>query len=236
MTARFNHPHIVTIYAVGRIEGTPYVALEYLEGQDLAARIAEQRLSEYEALRTALAVAQAIQEAHRHDVMHRDLKPANVLIPTDGRIRVVDFGLAHVLKRANDVDDDSGLPGPKSIHGTPAYMAPEQWQGEVTATTDIWAIGLMLYELIAGRPPWRGFSVLQLRARVLDPEPIEVDEALDGASPAIMDLVRDCLEKNHTNRPSAEAVVERLNSEGPGFYDTPDMKSATIDGFLDEIA
>ena len=90
-TARFNHPHIVTVYAVGKVGDMPYVALEYLEGQDLRERIFEDRPSVPEALRITLAIAEAIAEAHGHGVLHRDLKPANVIIPHDGRVRVVDF-------------------------------------------------------------------------------------------------------------------------------------------------
>lgn len=93
-TARFAHPHIVTVFGVGEHEGHPYVALEYLEGQTLRQRLREGRLGIREATRVGLAVADALREAHRHRVLHRDLKPENVMIPRDGRVRVLDFGLA----------------------------------------------------------------------------------------------------------------------------------------------
>jgi len=113
-TARFNHPHIVTIYGVGQVQGMPYVALEYLEGQDLRTRIQSQPPGQHEALRIMLAVSEAIEEAHKHDILHRDLKPANVLMPIDGRVRVVDFGLAMAVQEqpatASTVVDDGEMP------------------------------------------------------------------------------------------------------------------------------
>jgi WD40 repeat protein/serine/threonine protein kinase len=210
-TARFNHPHIVTIYAVGEVNGTPYVALEYLEGQNLADRSSEYSLSLYEALRTCLAIAQAINEAHSHDVMHRDLKPENVLIPTDGRVRVVDFGLAYALDpKAQQNTPTSGSGGSGKIHGTPAYMAPEQWAGEVTPTTDVWAIGLILYELIAGSRPYPDVGPIVMMHKVTSSKEVSLEEGLEEAPPGVVELVRDCLKKQPRARPSAAQVVERL--------------------------
>ena len=152
MTARFNHPHIVTIYAVGQHEGLPYVALEYLEGQDLSQRLKDDGLSLQESLRICLAVADAVEEAHRHGILHRDLKPANILIPRDGRVRVVDFGLAsnslNLFSRTRWVlTSVRPISSAVSVAGTPAYMAPEQWRGEeCQPETDIWALGVILHE------------------------------------------------------------------------------------------
>ena len=162
MTARFNHPHIVTIHAVGEFDGRPYVALEYLEGQTLRDRMAERRLSLQEALRIGLAIADALVEAHRNNVLHRDLKPANVIIAHDGRVRVLDFGLARVVTPDPDGDEEA----PPSVAGgaaftseegggTPYYMAPEQWRCETSsAATDVWALGVILFELCALRHPF----------------------------------------------------------------------------------
>ena len=131
-TARFNHPHIVTVYAVGKVGDMPYVALEYLEGQDLRERIFSNRPSVSEALRITLAIAEAIAEAHGHGVLHRDLKPANVIIPHDGRVRVVDFGLAKQLglvltrktRRARLILPIYMQRTKTAVRGTPAYMSP----------------------------------------------------------------------------------------------------------------
>lgn len=148
-TALFSHPNIVTIHAVGERQGMPYLALEYLEGQTLRRRLEEERLSVAEAMRVALAIALALREAHPRGLAHRDLKPENVMLGRDGRLRVLDFGLA-LLSRAEATaatvaPEPAGGGGsggaaaheptaasaqrPAGIAGTPAYMAPEQWEG-----------------------------------------------------------------------------------------------------------
>ena len=137
-TASFNHPNIVTLHAVGEHDGRPYLALEYLDGESLRARLAGGPLPVREALRHGRAVAEAIAEAHRRGLVHADLKPENIVIPRDGRVRVVDFGLAKL------VGDAAG-----GASGTPAYMAPERWRGEPPAgAIDIWAFGVTLHELV----------------------------------------------------------------------------------------
>jgi len=157
-TARFNHPNIVGIHAVGEHRGRPYLALEYLEGEDLRTRAAERQPSVQESMRIMLAVAEALAEAHRHGVLHRDLKPANIVIPSDGRVRVVDFGIAKIgeaLAHDDDQAPPSGLIHPSSRAGTPAYMAPEQWLAQrCTGATDVWAVGVILFELCAGVSPF----------------------------------------------------------------------------------
>ena len=112
-TASFNHPHIVTIHAIGEHDGRPYLALEYLDGESLRARLAAGPLPMRAALRYGRAVAEAVAEAHRRGLIHADLKPENIVIPSDGRLRVVDFGLAKL----------AGAPS-NATSGTPAYMAP----------------------------------------------------------------------------------------------------------------
>jgi len=206
VTARFSHPHIVTVYAVGEVEDRPYLALEYLEGDDLRARLRERRPSTRAALRIARAIAEALAEAHAHGVLHRDLKPENVVIPRDGRLRVVDFGLA----RAVDPDPDPALdpdPGPelapaRGPEGTPAYMAPEQWRGEPgTPATDVWALGVLLHEMIAGRRPFQAMesSALALADAVLASDPVPPLAATDEDVPAdaapAMDLIARALAK-----------------------------------------
>ncbi|MBI5478985.1 MAG: serine/threonine protein kinase [Deltaproteobacteria bacterium] len=195
-TARFSHPHIVTVFAVGEFEGSPYVALEYLEGQSLSQRLAEGRPGLKEALRMGLAIADALREAHRHQILHRDLKPDNVIIPKDGRLRVVDFGLATVAAEAPParaeplaVDTvrfptatlDAFHSDGRGLRGTPAYMAPEQWLEKADSeATDVWALGLILFELLCGRRPYDETSYLQLCARVCAPEPVPAVESFQA--------------------------------------------------------
>jgi len=230
-TARFNHPHIVTIYAVGEHGGKPYVALEYLEGQSLRQRMRSERLGVREAMRLALAVADALSEAHDHGVLHRDLKPDNVLIPEDGRPRVVDFGLAKVVGSlprpgVDDTLDPAIAPPPdfesddKGPRGTPAYMAPEQWlEEEITGATDIWALGTMLYELLARHRPYEPFetSYAELCMQVINPTPAPPMELDRDVPEGLLELITSCLHKSAAHRPSASGVrleLRRLLSPG----------------------
>ena len=197
-TARFNHPHIVTIHAVGEYDGRPYLALEYIDGQSLRARLLAGPLPIPEALRYCRDVADAIAEAHRRDLIHADLKPDNVVISRDGRVRVVDFGLARFAGTS-----------PNNGSGTPAYMAPERWHGAAPGgAIDIWAFGIMLHELVTGRRPI--------------PDAALAHFVFSNAKPDLSDLplapwssiVRDCLALDPAARPTAEALVTRLTQLG----------------------
>ncbi|MBI4702220.1 MAG: serine/threonine protein kinase [Deltaproteobacteria bacterium] len=224
-TAKFNHPHIVTVYGVGEHEGRPYVALAYLEGQNLRERLREQgeggSLGVPEALRIGLAIAEALEEAHAHGVLHRDLKPANVMIPRDGRPRVVDFGLAKQLSgdegagerasRTSIIPDEPAGGEPTSCAGTPGYMAPEQWTGqECTPAADVWALGTILFELVAGRRPFVAPNIADLVSAVIGPEPAPALGTLADVPLDLSELVASCLAKDPELRPSAGKIAARL--------------------------
>ncbi len=136
VTARFNHPHIVTIFGVGEHQGCPYVALEYLPGQTLRDRVSEERPGVKESLRIGLAIAEALQEAHAYEVLHRDLKPSNVLLPRDGRLRVVDFGLAKLIGDAalRSQAAQAEQPEPSELSEPPAHA--EAQEAEAAGPTD----------------------------------------------------------------------------------------------------
>jgi len=226
VTARFNHPHIVTIHHVGVHKGRPYLALEYLDGKTLRDRMRDERLSTNDVVRTGLAVAEALAEAHRHGVLHRDLKPGNVMLPKDGRLRVVDFGVA---KPVGDVTDHpSEPPGPPEpgegriepvshetpqgrVAGTPRYMAPEQWRGDAcTGAADIWSLGVILFEMIKGEVPFEGATQEEVRDRVVSDLPApELRDSLD-VSPELRDLISRCLDKDPARRPSADDMARTL--------------------------
>ena len=215
ITAHFNHPHIVSIYAVGQHRGVPYMALEYMEGETLHQRMLREQLGTRESMRLGLAIAEALIEAHGSNVLHRDLKPGNVYIGRDGRLRVLDFGLAKFATTAGVAADRTqpplqALPSVQGLKGSPQYMAPEQWQEQdCTPATDIWALGTMLHELLGGARPFPQTNIIQLAMAVTSSEPVpELDnEHLD---PELTALVTACLSKDPALRPGAEAVATRL--------------------------
>lgn len=195
--ARLSHPHIVTLYGIGEHAGRAWMALEFLDGESLYTRIARRRMPLAEALRVGRAVGEALAEAHRQGVVHGDLKPANVMLPTDGRPRVVDFGVARLL------DELAGDAGPI---GTPGYMAPEQWRGAVTAACDVWALGALLFEVCAGRLPFDGPDAAAIaRATCNDEAP-----RLEGVPDGVAELVAGCLARDPAARPSATEAATTL--------------------------
>jgi class 3 adenylate cyclase len=170
--ARLDHENIVRIFDVGEWSGEPgaprlpFLVMEYLEGESLAALLARERPGLRRALKILEAIATGLAHAHERHLIHRDLKPSNVFLTRQGRVKLLDFGLAHLLASAARAPS---LPPA----GTPAYMAPEQWRGEAQdERTDVWAVGVMLYELLMGRLPYEGGALEQLRAQVTSAEPI----------------------------------------------------------------
>lgn len=220
-TAMFSHPNIVTLYAAGEHAGRPYVALEYLEGESLRERLDAERLAPAAALRVMHSVALAAAEAHAHGVLHRDLKPENVLLPRDGRVRVLDFGLAKptddgATSPADALLSTAHLQPERVTHGiagSPAYMAPEQWRGAPsTPATDVWALGVMLYELLAGRRPQEATQLFGLCINVTSSEPTPELPLDVPVSDAVRALVDRCLRKIPAERPLTSEVVETLEA------------------------
>src|SRR5215475_6616568 len=152
--AALSHPHICPVYDVGAHEGLDYLVMEYLEGESLAARVARGPLPIEEALRYAIQIADALDQAHRHGVVHRDLKPGNIMLTKSGA-KLLDFGLAKTVEprggSPSALTATTPLTGHGLIVGTLQYMAPEQLEGtEADPRTDLFAFGLVLYEMIAG--------------------------------------------------------------------------------------
>jgi serine/threonine protein kinase len=220
-TAHFNHPNIVTVYGVGEVFDHPYVALEHLEGQTLRNLLRERKQLEIdEALAITKRIAEALRAAHSALVLHRDLKPENVMLTADRQLRVLDFGLATTLERPDlgqEFRDISALAygvfetRDEELRGTPAYMAPEQWeQRDVEAGTDIWALGVMLYEMLAGVRPFVGKG-LEAQAKATCKLPTPLLERRRAAIPSeLSQLIGEMLRKRCPERPTAEHVLHAL--------------------------
>ena len=166
VVARLSHPNVVTIHASGVEAGKPWLAMEFIEGGSPKDRLKrEGPPPPEEAARVSLALADALQHAHESAVLHRDIKPHNILLADGDRPLLTDFGLARDLSEARERLTRSG-----EVMGSPAYMAPEQANGElknVGPATDIYGLGATLYELLTGRPPFKGKSLLATLAMVL---------------------------------------------------------------------
>lgn len=200
------HPNVVPIYAVFEDGPRLYLAMEYLSGGTLAEKIRGEPLPAGEAAALLEPLARAVAYAHANGVVHRDLKPQNVLLAADGTPKVADFGLA---KR--DGDDDLTRTG--VIAGSPAYMAPEQASGSkaVGAAADVWSLGAMLYELLAGRPPFRGASTLDTLDLVRTADPVPPSRLVPRLPKDLETVCLKCLEKEPANRyASADALVDDL--------------------------
>jgi len=198
--ASLNHPNIATIYEeFEEVKGVGYLILEYVPGQTLAERIAKSQLKLEETLSIALQIAEAVAAAHEHDVIHRDLKPGNIKITPEGKVKVLDFGLAKAVG-GQALDQQSTITEPGRVIGTPAYMSPEQARGKPTdKRSDIWSFGCVLYEMLTGRVPFKGETVSDTLANILQTDPDW--QALPQSTPAnILVLLRRCLEKDPHRR------------------------------------
>jgi WD40 repeat protein len=207
--ARLAHPNIVQIYEVGEHEGRPYLTLEYAGEGTLGSRMAGVPQVPADAAKTMVALAHAVHAAHEKGIVHRDLKPANVLISEGGVLKVSDFGLAKKL------DDDDGRTRTGVVMGTPNYMAPEQAVGQISAigpTTDVYALGAILFEMLTGRPPLRGVSTMETLMLVRTTEPLAPGRLQPGVPRDLDTICLKCLEKDRFARyPSARVLAEELS-------------------------
>jgi eukaryotic-like serine/threonine-protein kinase len=208
--ARLEHPSIVQIRHIGEADGLPFLELEYLAGGSLDQQLDGTPWPTTRAANLAEQVALGIAEAHRQGIVHRDLKPSNVLLTTDGTPKVGDFGLAKML------DSHSALTRRESVMGSPSYMAPEQAQGrakEAGPAVDVYAVGAILYELLTGRPPFRGTTPLETLEQVETTEPVPPARLVPGIPRDIETICLKCLQKEPGKRfETAQALGDDLRS------------------------
>ncbi len=211
--AALNHPHIATIHEVGEHEGTPFLVMELVEGGSLRALIRQRPLPLEEWLRLALPVAEALAHAHQNGVVHRDLKPENVLVTNDGQVKLLDFGLAKLLHPEKLPEASAREVGTRletisreltragKVLGTVAYMSPEQAKGRpADHRSDLFSLGVMLYEMATGRLPFRGESDVEALSATIAQEPLALSEVI-GEIPAEAErVVRKALEKDPESR------------------------------------
>jgi serine/threonine protein kinase len=220
--AALNHPSIVTIHSVEEAEGVLFLTMEYVEGKPLSELIVKGGLPLPQILTFAIALTEAIGAAHQKGITHRDLKPANVMVTTDGRVKVLDFGLAKLMMEPAAVEigvtalPTAALTDEGRIVGTPAYMSPEQAESKAADhRSDIFALGVILYELATGERPFKGDSSLSTLAAVLRDTPRPVSEIKPALPPDLSRIVRRCLAKDPARRyQSAQDVRNDLEDVG----------------------
>jgi predicted Ser/Thr protein kinase len=227
LARQVSHPNVCRVYDLGEVDGESFVAMEYVDGEDLASVLRRLgRPAKEKALEIARQICAGLAAAHDSGVIHRDLKPANIMVDGRGRARITDFGLAgeaQVLGRAD------------ARSGTPLYMAPEQLAGrEVTRASDIYSLGLVLYELFSGRRAFDAGSVPELLEKMESTTPSSLSSQVEGLDPAVERVVRRCLEADPRRRPlSALAVAAALPGGDPlaaalaaGETPSPEMVAA----------
>ena len=205
---RLRHANVVRIHTVGDHEGLPFFEMEYVEGESLASRLDGTPWRALDAAELVEALARGVEQVHRVGVVHRDLKPGNVLIETDGTPKLVDFGLA------KDLAEDMGLTRTDTVLGSPSYMAPEQAEGGARRTgpsADVYALGAIFYELLTGRPPFRGATVLETLQQVKTTDPVPPSRLSSGVPRDAETIALKCLEEAPGRRyTTAGALAEDL--------------------------
>jgi len=202
-----NHPNILTVYDVGAHDGTAYVVSELLEGDTLRQRMSGGALAPRRAIDYALQIAHGLAAAHEKGIIHRDLKPDNIFITKDGRVKILDFGIAKLTGASDTELSQTGIPtrrvdtDPGKVMGTVGYMSPEQVKGRtVDQRADIFSFGALLYEMLSGRRAFHFESAAETMSAILKEDPPELSETNQRISPALERLVHHCLEKNPEER------------------------------------
>ena len=209
IAAGISHPLICQVFELGEWNNQPFIAMELVDGEPLSSRLANGALPAADALQIAMAVGEALAVLHRRGIIHRDLKPSNVFV-TDSGVKVLDFGLARPL--ASPQDDDTAITHSGTFLGTPRYAAPEQLLGdEVDARADLFSAGVMLFEMLAGRPPFSGKTIAAIAQSVLhDTPPVLTGSPAVSAADRI--LHRALSKKPEERHPTAEALVADLRA------------------------
>lgn len=212
--ARINHPNIATLYGAGAENGVDFLVMEFIAGASLSDRILTGSLPIPEVIVLASQIAEGLVAAHLRGIIHRDLKPGNIRLTPEGRIKILDFGLAQRSPRASSSGATITVSQVQEASGTIPYMSPEQLRGQVAdERSDIWGVGTVLYELCCGQRPFRGSTPAVTAADIIHQQPRSLRALRADAPPALETIVQKCLEKEPSNRyQSAEALLADINA------------------------
>ena len=229
-----NHPNILTIYEIGQAEKLQFIATEFIDGVTLRQHLSGTQMELREALDVAVQVGSALAAAHQAGIVHRDIKPENIMVRQDGYIKVLDFGLAKLTDFERFLSDPEAKTmrivqtEPGVIMGTLSHMSPEQARGlEVDERTDIWGLGVVLFEMVAGKAPFDGLTKSDLIASILKTEPLPLSRFLQGAPAELQRVVRKALRKDRKERyqTAMDLVLDlknlRREIESGGETDSP---------------
>jgi serine/threonine-protein kinase len=199
--SQLNHPNVATIHDFDTQQGVDFLVMEYIPGITLSTKVAAGALPEKEVLRLGVQLAEGLAAAHELGIIHRDLKPGNVRVTADGRVKILDFGLAMLVQPVSSDAETASRTETREVAGTLSYMAPEQLKGEaVDARSDLWAAGVALYEMATGRRPFEGKTFTAVADQILHVQAPALQELQPGLSQRLADIILKCLEKDAENR------------------------------------
>jgi len=233
--AAISHPNVATIYEAGDCDdGSIYLASELIRGETLVRRLRRGRLSLDEQLDLGVQLTQGLAAAHEAGIVHRDIKPGNLMVTDDGRLKILDFGLARLNQPlGSHVEDDGDTltrTRPGHFLGTPAYMSPEQVTGsEVDATSDVFSCGCVLYEMVSGKAPFSANSVSETVRRILSDDPPDLETLAQDVPPGLVDIIRKALAKNPATRfadasEMARALTAARDQTAPASVHEPETR------------
>jgi serine/threonine-protein kinase len=207
-TSALNHPNIITIHEIGTVNSTHYITTEFIEGETLRERMARERLPLIAALEIMIQSANALAAAHEAGIIHRDLKPENIMLRRDGYVKVLDFGIAKLAEKNAPVVTDTEAPTlvqstttPGMVIGTASYMSPEQARGgRVDARSDIFSLGVVLYEMVTEKRPFAGASPIETIAALLHSEPLPIKQHLPSAPAELQRIISKAMRKDRAER------------------------------------
>jgi serine/threonine protein kinase/tetratricopeptide (TPR) repeat protein len=238
--AAIDHPYICKIYEAGEIAGDLFIAMEYIEGQDLYERLRRGRMPIDEALRIGLEIIDGLAQAHTGGVVHRDLKPSNVMLTADGHVKIVDFGLARIVPSSESPTlSGPGLTASGAMIGTMTYMSPEQIQGaRADAYSDVFTLGIILYEMLAGRHPFLRKTYVETATAILREDPPPLSQFVEGCPEGLEETIAKMLSKAPGERyASAGEVARALKARRSGARSGPiTPRPRTGPGLIPSIA